>query len=137
MTTAIGSQDKAQLGLSVQASADLEYIKENLSLLQRLDAYRLAVAAAIARKLEPTDENLSRTTAYNATGTLDVDGAIRAAVLAIRTDHDGRPYALVERLAEAGLREIREHLDNGLPIRDYLATMKFILATEEGQGPPS
>lgn len=124
MTTEATPQDKSQLGLSVQASDDLGYIKDNLDLPRGLDAYRLAVAAAIARDLAPTDENVSRTTAYNATGTLDIDGAIRATVLAIRTDHNHRPYALVERLAEAGLRDIREHLENGLPIRNYLATIQ-------------
>lgn len=124
MTTEPSPQDKTQIGLSPQASDDLEYIKGHLRLPRGLDVYRLAVAAAIARKLEPTDESVSRTTVYNATGTLDLDGAIHAAVIAVRSDHGERPYALVERLAEAGLRDIREHLENGLPIRDYLITMK-------------
>lgn len=138
MTTETTPQDKTQIGLSRQAADDLEYIKDHLRLPRGLDAYRLAVAAAIARKLEPTDESVSRTTAYNATGTLDLDGAIRAAVIAIRSDHHGRPYALVERLAEAGLTEIREHLENGLPIRDYLVTMKpSPPSAEEGQMPSS
>lgn len=123
MTTPITMQDKTQLGLSARAAEDLEFVKEHLSLPRGLDVYRLAVAAALAKHLDPTEENLSRTTAYNATGTLDLDGAIRASVLAVRADHRGRPYALVERLAEAGLRDIREHLENGLPIRDYFAAI--------------
>lgn len=115
--------DKAQLGLSAEASADLDRVQDDLKLPDRIDGYRLAIAAALAKGLVPTPEKVSRTTAYNATGTLDTDGSLRAAVLALRDDHAGRPYALIERLAEAGLRDLAAHSDSGLPLRDYLAPL--------------
>lgn len=116
-------EDKAQLGLSAEASADLDRIHDDLKLPDRIDGYRLAVAVALAKGLAPAPEKVSRTTAYNASGTLDTDGSMRAAVVVLRQDHAGRPYALVERLAEAGLRDLAAHLDSGLPLRDYLAPL--------------
>ena len=116
-------EDKAQLGLSTEASADLDRIKDDLKLAERVDGYRFAIAVALAKGLAPTPERVSRGTSYSATGTLDTDGSLRAAVLALRDDHEGRPYALIERLAEAGLKDLVAHLDSGLPLRDYLAPL--------------
>lgn len=123
MSPAGASDDKVQLGLSADASADLDRIEEDLKLPDRVDGYRFAVAVALAKGLVPTPEKVSRGTSYSAMGTLDTDGSLRAAVLALRNDHDGRPYALIERLAEAGLRDLVTHLDSGLPLRDYLAPL--------------
>ena len=116
------AEDRSQIGVSEQATADRDYIKEALDLRDLQDAYRLAIAVALAKNLAPAQEDLRRTTAYG-TGTLDASGALRAAVLALRSDHDGRPYALMERLAEAGLRDLAAHLNEGRPIRDYLGPL--------------
>lgn len=133
--TAPTASDKSQIGLSTSAAADLDYLQEELKLVNRLDAYRLAVAVALRKELVPSEAALSRTTAYSATGTLDPDGQIRAAVLALRTDHDGRPYALVERLAEAGLRDIRTHVESGLPLREYLQAVGVAESATSTQAP--
>ncbi|SRR6266508_1904219 len=116
------AEDRSQIRLSEQGVADREYIKEALGLGDLQDAYRLAVAVALAKNLPPASEDLRRTTAYGA-GVLDASGALRASVLALRSDHGGRPYALIERLAEAGLRDLAAHLDEGLPVRQYLAAL--------------
>jgi len=121
MTETLGMDDRSQLGLSEQGIADREYIQEMLGLKDLQDGYRLAVAVALAKGLPPASE-ARRTTAYGA-AVLDNTGALRASVLALRADHGGRPYALLERLAEAGLRDIAAHLAAGLPIRQYLAAL--------------
>ena len=115
--------DLVQVGMSETASTQLTEITEELSLTNRLVGYRLGLAMALAMNLEPTDAGLTRTTAYSATGTLDPDGQFRAAVLAVRADHGGRPYALMERLAEAGLARVAEHLVGGRPLGDLLEGM--------------
>lgn len=115
-------EDRGQLGLSEQGSADREHIKEDLGLKDLQDAYRLGVAVALAKQLPPAPGDVRRTTAYGA-GVLDADGSLRASILALRDDHDGRPYALLERLAEAGLRDLAAHLNEGLPIRQYLTAL--------------
>lgn len=116
--------DKSQLGLSAEARSHLDRIAEELQLTERMDGYRFAIAAAIAKGLSPAGRDVSRTNAYNAAGSLDPDGQIKAAVLAVRDDHEGRPYALVERLAEAGLRDIFLHINSGHPIREYLTAVR-------------
>lgn len=115
-------EDRSQIRLSEQGTADREHIKDALGLGDLQDAYRLAVAVALAKDLPPTAEDLRRTVVYGA-GVLDASGALRASVLALRDDHGGRPYALIERLAEAGLRDLAAHLSDGLPLRQYLAAL--------------
>jgi hypothetical protein len=129
MSQAAAAEDRGQIGLSDAAAADREYIKDELGLRDLQDAYRLAVAVALAKNLPPAAENLRRTTAYGA-AVLDATGALRASVLALRDDHGGRPYALIERLAEAGLRDLAAHLNEGLPIRQYLAPLVPDVASE-------
>jgi hypothetical protein len=115
-------EDRSQVGLSEQAAADRDAVKDALMLREGQDAYRLAVAVALAKNLSPTSENVRRTNAYG-TGSVDSRGELRAAVLALREDHGGRPYALMERLAEAGLRDLAAHVEEGRPIRQYLSAL--------------
>jgi hypothetical protein len=82
---------------------------------------RLAVAVALAEKLEPTAAGETRTTYLNI-GSLDPDASLRNAVVAIRDDHGDRPVALIERLAEAGIARLKAHLDSGKSLRELLAT---------------
>jgi hypothetical protein len=114
------TEDRSQIGLSEQGRKDREYIREQLGLKDLQDAYRLGIAVALAKNLPPASADVPRGTVYGA-GVLDADGALRASVLALRSDHAGRPYALLERLAEAGLRDLAAYLDDGLPIRQYLS----------------
>ncbi len=114
--------DRVQLRSSDEGKADRDYIKDHLGLGQGQDAYRLAVAVALAKNLPAASEDVRRSTVYGADD-VDVDGTLRAAVLALREDHGNMPYALIERLAEAGLRDLAVHLNEGLPIRTYLAAL--------------
>lgn len=113
-------RDKPQLGISATAREDLDYVKEELALPDRADAYRLGISVALQKNLEPADAGVSREN-YIGTSSVDSDGAIQAAVIELREDHGGRPYALVERLAEAGAADIAEFLRSGRPIREYMA----------------
>ena len=118
----MSARDKPQLGLSADARRDLEYVRDELSLKDLVDAYRFAIAVALKKDLSPAEAGVSRVN-YIATSTLDSDGVIQAAVSELRDDHDGRPYALVERLAEAGAADVAEFLRSGHPVREYLAQL--------------
>lgn len=112
--------DKTQPGLTSEAREQLDEIYEQGGFDDRQDAYRLAVAVALAQGLPPADANASRQTYINIGG-LDPDGSLRNAVLAVRDDHDDRPVAFIERLAESGIVRIHEHLRDGKSLRELLA----------------
>lgn len=59
------------------------------------------------------------TTTYSIQG-VDPEGVFRAAIEQVRPDHGGRPVALAERLAEAGITDLAAHLEAGKPMREYL-----------------
>lgn len=113
-------RDKAQPGLSERAREQLLMVTERGGFQDMQDAYRLAIAVALAENLEPADAGLSRTTYVNVGG-LDPDHSLRSAVLAVRNDHGGRPVALMERLAEAGIARLHAHVDSGRSLRELLA----------------
>jgi hypothetical protein len=115
--------DKTQLGLASGAREQLDAIYEHGGFDDRQDAYRLAVAIALEQGLEPTDAGAGRNTYINIGG-LDPDGSLRNAVLVIRDDHDGRPVAFIERLAEGGIAKIHQHLHEGKSLRELLALYK-------------
>jgi hypothetical protein len=73
-----------------------------------MDAYRLAIAVALGRDLDVPSEMQGVETMFNV-GSLDRDGNLRALVLA-RAPDAGRPYEYAERLAEVGMRFLREGL---------------------------
>lgn len=114
--------DKNELGLTEQAREAFDVVVDAVGFKERQDAYRLAVAVALRKGLEPTAEGLSRKTYVNIGG-LDRDGALRTAVLQLRSDHAGRPNALLERLAEAGIEDMRAHFDRGRSVREYLESL--------------
>lgn len=115
-------RDKNELGLTEQAREAFDAVVEAAGFNERQDAYRLAIAVALKKGLQPTDEGASRRTYVNIGG-LDRDGSLRTAVLQLRADHDGRPYALAERLAEAGVEDMKAHFDAGRSVRDYLRSL--------------
>jgi hypothetical protein len=132
MTSAALAPDRIQLGLTLQGAQDRDLVADRLGFISGLDAYRLAVAVALAKNLPATEQNVTRTNAYSVSS-IDQDGILRAAILTLREDHERRPYALMERLAEAGLRDLATHLDRGLTIRAYLRALVPEKATADSE----
>ena len=112
-------RDKNELGLTEAARQQLDVIRAEAGFKDMQDLYRLAISVALLKSLEPAPVGLQRVTYVNIGG-LDRDQAIRTAILAVRDDHEDRPYALAERLAEAGIEDIHGHFASGRPIREYL-----------------
>jgi hypothetical protein len=107
----------------------LDEVTEKAGFRDKQDAYRLGVALALSEGLDQEEPAGARTTYVNIGG-LDPDLELRAAVLAIRDDHEGRPVALIERLAEAGIGRLYDHLNAGRSIYELL--LEF-----ETEGAPS
>ncbi len=113
--------DKTQIGLSDQASDHLDVVRREGGFRNDQDVYRLAITIAIAEGLSPTPENVQRTNKYSV-GSLDPKHAMSTAIRHLRDDHADRPVALMERLAEAGLKRLFDHVDSGKSLHELLAT---------------
>ena len=98
------SQDAVTVGLTPQGHLDLQRLKGDGVFSEMIDAYRFAIGLAVRRRLlAPAD--LSTVTIFNI-GSLDRDGMIRDLIISIYEEAKDRPYAFVERLAEAGFEEL-------------------------------
>ena len=98
------AQDKAQIGLTPVADQQLDELLKTGWFSDRQDAYRVAIAVALARRLEPsTADMVGIRTAYNFTGGVDRDGKLRQLIAALNPAEAGRPAIFAERLAHAGL----------------------------------
>jgi hypothetical protein len=118
----MSSEDKTQLAMTEEAREEADAVQERAAFRDRQDLYRLAIAIAIRKNLAPAPESEPRRN-YIGVGSLDPDGSIRTAVLQVRSDHDGRPYALAERLAEVGIHDMYSHFEAGRSVREYLRTI--------------
>jgi len=96
--------DKAQIGLTPTADHHLNELINTGWFLDRQDVYRLAIAVALSRKLEPgPSEMAGLRTAYNFTGGIDRDGKLRQLISILAPSEATRPAVFSERLAHAGL----------------------------------
>ena len=111
--------DKTQLGLTDAARDKADDNQRVGGFKDRQDAYRLAVAIALAERLDPAPADVTRGN-YAGVGGVDPDGALRAATRELRDDHEGRPAALIERLAEAGIDRLHAEVHAGRSLRETL-----------------
>ena len=108
-------EEPTTVGLTTRAHDNLRRLKDNGFFDELVDAYRFAVAFAIAsgydirhaQAAEPT-----RQTIFNV-GTLDPTQRLQAAVRSL-SNVDGEPvYKTVERLAEYGVNELTRRMELG------------------------
>ena len=103
-------QDKVTVGLTPEGSTNLTALMETKWFDDEVDAYRLAIAIALNRRLPVAKAGLTGvTTKYNR-GTLDRDGRIRVLISALAPEGAARPYEMAELLADAGLRFLKQRL---------------------------
>lgn len=104
-------QDKAQIGITPAAECQLDQLMLTGWFADRQDAYRVAIAVALARRLEPSAADLvGLRTAYNFTGGIDRDGKLRQLIAVLRPSEAARPAIFSERLAHAGLAFLVDRL---------------------------
>jgi hypothetical protein len=112
--------DKSQVAISPNSRDLADEVVEKGGFADRQDVYRLAIAVALTKQLEPAPEDVGGRINYLGTGSLDPEASIRTAIVQLREDGRDRPYALAERLAEAGIAVLHEHLNSGRSIREFL-----------------
>jgi hypothetical protein len=104
-----GREDQRTLGLSDDAHRKLTQLKDEGFFNEMRDAYRLAIAIAMAEgKIAPSEK--ARTHTYINVGSLDPDGILRDAVIEQYQGREGAPYEVVERLGEAGVLVLWDRL---------------------------
>jgi hypothetical protein len=95
--------DKITVGLTARGAAHLDEVMETGWFANELDAYRVAIAVAIAQGLVSQEgEMAGAKTKYNI-GSLDSDGSLRQLLIALVHAAREKPYEYAERLADAGL----------------------------------
>ena len=117
------TEDVTTLGLTADAHTALRALKDGGYFGEMVDAYRFAIAYAIARGVTPPEASTGkRQTIFNV-GTLDPDGTLRAAVRALAPEGATAPYRHAEKLAEWGVLELGAAADAGtLSIVDLVRT---------------
>jgi hypothetical protein len=96
------TNDLTQIGLSIKMHPHLEALKNDGYFSEMRDAYRFAIALAIVKGGIPPEIQAKRQTIF-ATPTVDPDGSLAAAILALMPCEETPPYRWAERLAEVGV----------------------------------
>lgn len=107
----ITETEPTTIGLSEATHGKLKRLKEEGHFAEMADAYRFAIALALAYGVTPNTVSGSRTI-FNV-GTLDPDKNLYAAVRALRLDTDEPVYRTAEKLAEWGVEEIFKMAEGG------------------------
>lgn len=116
-----GRGDRRTLSASNDANTSLDLLTAHGWFADGIEAYRVAIAVALARGLTEEDvpERVNAQTKYNV-GSVDPEGRIRNLIVLMRPQDSSRPYAAAEWLAEAGLSLISRELEDGELLSDIL-----------------
>jgi hypothetical protein len=104
-------EDLRQIGLTPEGKEHLEAVMASGWFEDRQDAYRTAIALALAEEVIASPEQVKRAiTAYNFLGGIDRDGHMRMLITTFRPEGARWPARTAERLAHAGLTILAERL---------------------------
>jgi hypothetical protein len=124
------TSEPTQIGLSEKAHAKLRRLKDDNHFLEMVDAYRCAIALALAHGAIPGEIPLPRTTVFSV-ATVDPDRDLAAAIKAVMSSLDIPVYRMAERLAEWGVEELARLSENGeIDFGSVLAEAESLKATE-------
>lgn len=113
--------DRRTLSASNEANTALDLLTAYGWFSDGIEAYRVAIAVALARGLTEEDapERVNAQTKYNV-GSVDPEGRLRSLITLMRPQDASRPYASAEWLAEAGLYLIVRELEDGILLSDII-----------------
>lgn len=107
----MSDNEPVTVGCTEKTKAKLSRLKEDGYFSEMMDAYKFAVAYALASNaISPPLANAG--TVFNV-GSLDRDRLLYDSVKALRHDSDEPVYKTVERLAEWGINELSADADAG------------------------
>lgn len=108
----MNSVEPSMIGLSVATHARLQRLKDDNHFLEMVEAYRCAVALALAQGVMPDEVPTPRTTIFSVSS-FDGDGQMAIAIRALMDVADGSVYRMAERLAEWGVVELAKQAEGG------------------------
>ena len=111
--------EPTNIGLSELAHTRLRRLKEDGHFGEMVDAYRVAVALALASGVQPPELPGTRSNIFNV-GTVDPDRELYTAIKTLLSTGDIPVYRWAERLAEWGVTELFRRSELGLNISDLL-----------------
>lgn len=103
--------DLVNVGLGKEAHAKMVRLKDQGYFNEMADAYRFAVAIALAHGGATTD--FAERQNFLNVGSLDKDGSLHTAVAALRQPTTEHVYRTVERLATWGIEELDRRAQRG------------------------
>jgi hypothetical protein len=122
VTTPRSLEDKQQVGLTPEGDKALLTVIDDGRFASQTDAYRFAIAYAIAVGLDPSEAPTGGYgTKFNALGTLESGNSIRDLIEILGIGDVSRPFATAEKLAELGVREIAQRLEGNESLADILS----------------
>lgn len=107
----MADEDLINIGLTKETHEVLQKLKDDGVFNEMQDAYRFSIAFAIVQRLVAS-ESLSFKTSFHV-ATIDRDGSLRNLITEIYPEAADRPYAMAQRLAEAGLEKMGYLYKNG------------------------
>lgn len=114
-------EDKQQIGLTATGDTALQDLVADGYFANQIDAYRFAIAYAIAADLDlPDAPQGGYNTKFNALGTLESGSSIRDLIEILGIGERTRPFATAERLAELGITEIAHRLEGSESLADIM-----------------
>ena len=106
------AKEPKTIGLSESGKRKLKNLKEDGYFREMIDAYRFAIALALAHDAKPTKSTGGKETIFNV-GSLDPDGSLYAAISVLRKSDDEPIWWTAEGLAEWGVEKLSEHSKSG------------------------
>lgn len=103
--------DEVQISYTEEARAFLDELKKIGIFKEMQDGFRFAMGLAIARG-KVSQGDLKLRTFLGASG-FDPDGSIRGLISELYPEAGDKPYAFAERLAEAGIQDMKALYDAG------------------------
>lgn len=104
--------EPTNIGLSEVAHSKLKRLNEDGHFLQMVDAYRLAIALALAHGVIPPELQTPHANIFNV-GTVDPEREIYSVIKIIMNTGNTPIYRWAERLAEWGIEEISRLAEGG------------------------
>jgi len=100
------------IGLSESNHVKLKRLVSEGLFSEMRDAYRFAIALALAMKVNPPEIEGKKQTFLNI-GSLDPDGKIASMISALRKDNKGSVYRFAEKLADWGIADLARRASEG------------------------
>ncbi|WP_349878825.1 hypothetical protein ABIH81_02475 [Micromonospora sp. HUAS YX12] len=117
-------EDKKQIGLTKVGKEALAALTAEDRFASESDAYKFAIAYAIAKDMSPDDApDGGYETKFNAAGGLDLDGVLRNLLLVLEVGDPAKPYTTAERLAEVGICALARRIEDHESLAEIMAEL--------------